>query len=1071
MQSAPHHVQEIQRLALLHELALLDAPAAPEFDTITAILRTALKVPVAVVCLVDAERQWFASHPGLDASETPRAQSFCAHAVADEADLCVADACADPRFVGNPLTTAAQPVRSYLGVPIVVQGLPLGTVCVIDHVARHDLELLRPTVQAAAANITVLLERRLQGCRAAAAQAAAVEELQALSDWSWCTDASGRLTDLDERFALATGLAAEPVLGLPLTDGGLHPDLGLAWSQQQAFRHLLLPGPAGLGPQLFSGLPQRDSQGQVIGWRGSAQDPQRAQRAQSRADAAEVRLFAAMERFAGGVMLLDASGCVVVGNACWQRIFGAAVQAGQAWAPVAKQCIDAGLFVQAEGREAMFEALLTGPVQSLTIPIELMHQGLWWQLHRQRLPDGGELFTALDITSFKDAEARWRHHAEIHRAVSELASDGIALVNMAGELLMHNAAAARLWRLGEVAGQLPNLHGRGAELVDETGRVLAVQDHPAQRALAEQIVLRGVRLGVAWAHEPVQWFDLDVLPLSNGREAVLIFRDVTEQRARAAGQAARHAVEDGQLGSAVPSLGDGAWQWNVAGNRVFFSEAWKRQIGFGTGDVETSTESWLSRLHPDDAAATCTALRRQIDGPDAHLWLVFRLREKHGHYRWISARGRILRDGEGLAVEAAGLMSDVTEQKLTLDAQAQRQAAEGANQAKSRFLSRVSHEIRTPLNAVLGFSQLLRQRRPALPGDVAEAVLRIHTAGQHLLKLVNDLLDVQRIEANEMPLSLEPVRWLEVAEYARDILQADAAAANVQIEIDHETVSPLWVRADLQRLRQVMLNLLSNAIKYTRAGTTVRVHGEQPECTVEGQTPCDRLLVTDQGLGLSPAQLQRLFQAFERLGRETSAIQGTGLGLVITRSLVEAMDGTVAVASQLQVGSCFSVSLPRSASRGAVLAPVTAPESTVYFHDRGPQARYRLLYLEDNPVNIVLMEEVVAQIQNWQLHTVGSGADAHAWLRQAQPQDLPDLMLLDAHLPDCHGIQLLQDLRNQHPRLRDTPAVMVTADAMPEDFAASLAAGFRDHWTKPIDIDRIIRTLRAWTSEADLATQ
>lgn len=1067
------HPQEAQRLALLCELRLLDTAPEAEFDAVTALLQATLGVPIALISLVDAERQWFKSHPGLLVTETDRDASFCSHAVACEQTLRVDDTQLDERFADNPLVVGAPHIRTYVGAPLFVQGLPLGAICAIDSRPRADGDHLQTTLEATARIVEHLLESRLREQRAHAARVEAVQDLEALSDWSWQADARGRITCLDTRFETATGVSAATVLGQPLVAPDDQSKAYLtAISQALPWRQLPLPAFGMPGRLLISGLPTRSATGDHTGWRGSVLDPLRGRQATQRATGAERRLTEALEGFAGAVMLTGPDGDIVLSNVTWRRVFGAACASGERWRDAVQDMVVAHEFVQAEGREEAFVRLLADTDAVMGASLELLHRGQWWSLRREALSGGDCLHVAIDITAHKEAEARWRHHAEVHRAVAELASDGVAVVNMAGDVLMHNASAAGLWGLpaSRLAGQ--SIFKLDQQRVDDGGRVQSLDQHPVRQALSQQIIVRGHRHGMVRPGQPVQWLSIDVLPLSNGREAVMIFRDVTESRAAAAGREPLVGDDESLPEAAARGQGEGAWQWDIARDCIFLSDACKAMLGHLPDDPVDNAGSWLSRLHPDDAVATRISLRQQIEGEGRRLQLLFRMQAGDAKSPWISVRGRISRDAQGRPFEAAGLMHDVTDQREAFEARAQQHAAEAANTAKSQFLSRVSHEVRTPLNAIVGFAQLLR-RRPALPADISESVLRIDTAGQHLLELVNDLLDIQRIETDSLPLSLEPVRWLDVIGQTLNLLSADAAAHAVEIEIDEASIANTWVRADMQRLRQVTLNLLGNAIKYSAQGTRVRLHTAPFETHGAAAEARVRLIVTDQGPGLDAAQLTRLFQPFERLGQERGQVQGTGLGLVISQRLVQAMGGDLHVESTVGQGSSFIIELLAESAVEAAdrVGPAQTRFEALTLDSVEPGCpsghRYCAFYVEDNPVNVVLMEAVMAHAPNWELQSADCGADAHT--RLTQPAGLqPDLLLLDAHLPDCHGIDLLAEIRARHPHLAAVPAVMLTADAMPEDRQASLEAGFVAHWTKPIDIDRVIHTLLAWSAADEL---
>jgi signal transduction histidine kinase len=362
------------------------------------------------------------------------------------------------------------------------------------------------------------------------------------------------------------------------------------------------------------------------------------------------------------------------------------------------------------------------------------------------------------------------------------------------------------------------------------------------------------------------------------------------------------------------------------------------------------------------------------------------------------------------------------------EAQLARREAETANRAKTEFLSRSSHELRTPLNAILGYAQVL-QMDAVTPLQRAQ-LQQILTAGRHLLELITELLDIARIEVNRLDLVLEAVPLALAINQAVGLLGPDAAARNIVLEVE-SAHPPLCVRADPQRLRQVLLNLLSNAIKFNRQAGRVQIR-------VQPEHERVRILITDQGPGLSSAQIARLFTPFERLGAEHSAVPGTGLGLALSKHLIEAMGGSIGVDSR-GAGACFWISLPQERAAAPVSSGLTAETRLA------SQSARLILSVEDNPSNQALIRTLCERRPQWRLTEANNLGEAEALLACSRP----DLILLDLHLSDGNGEQLLARLNAVQA---SPPVLVISADATDATLERLRALGVHGCLSKPLDV-------------------
>ena len=372
--------------------------------------------------------------------------------------------------------------------------------------------------------------------------------------------------------------------------------------------------------------------------------------------------------------------------------------------------------------------------------------------------------------------------------------------------------------------------------------------------------------------------------------------------------------------------------------------------------------------------------------------------------------------------------------------------AEKANLAKSEFLSSMSHELRTPLGAILGFAQLMESGSPQPTSSQKRSIDQILKAGWYLLELINEVLDLSLIESGKLSLSPEPVTLADVMRECQTMIEPQAKQRGIRVSFPR-LETPYFVKADRTRVKQVLINLLSNAIKYNRADGTVAV-----ACVVSAPGRV-RICVEDSGDGLSAEDIGQLFQPFNRLGRAATAEEGTGIGLVVCKRLVELMGGVIGVESTVGKGSVFWFELNltpdplASASTGVPLALAREQDQA------GPR-QHTLLYVEDNPANLMLVEDLIARRPDIRLLTARDGQRGIEIARTS----LPDVILMDINLPGISGIEALGVLA-QDPATARIPVVALSANAVPRDIEKGLEAGFLRYLTKPIKVDEFMETL------------
>ncbi|MEO7338176.1 MAG: PAS domain S-box protein [Caldimonas sp.] len=537
---------------------------------------------------------------------------------------------------------------------------------------------------------------------------------------------------------------------------------------------------------------------------------------------------------------------------------------------------------------------------------------------------------------------------------------------------------------------------------------------------------------------PVEYWSHPVLKDGRIQGAVATFFDITERLQM------QTMLREGEVRIAklVDAVTDGVITIDASRRIVLFNRAAERLFGVSAaqaigGGVErfiplrlrgTGTDPGTRDVMADGGAGAAAGSVHDLTG-----------RRSNGQEFPLEATLSRLETERGTLTTV--VLRDVSELLAVRAERQSREALEAANRAKTEFLSRMSHELRTPLNAVLGFSQLLRLDavRPPTKRQL-ERIRHIETAGAHLLALVNDVLDLSRVDSGQLRLTLEAVALKSVTEDAIAMVSPLAAQAGVSLRSAEPTLA--WVRADRLRLRQVLVNLLSNAVKYNRRGGSVRVSWsvEVDHC---------RLQIADNGLGMTDDKLARLFEPFNRLGAEKSKVEGTGIGLVLSRRLVDLMDGELTVDSAVGEGTIASVVL-LTAARPPAAPPLPSPPSQHGALDD----TLRVLYAEDTEVNVELVRQVFTLRPAIELGIAESGASA---LKMARA-DPPDLMLVDMNLGDMTGIELARELR-ANPVTAGIRLVALSADALPEQIGAALAFGFESYLTKPVDFRQLLDVL------------
>ena len=601
------------------------------------------------------------------------------------------------------------------------------------------------------------------------------------------------------------------------------------------------------------------------------------------------------------------------------------------------------------------------------------------------------------------------------------------------ELLGHRTLELGLWRsAGERNALLERLHREGrvhnAPLVVQLGRQAGPQDQREVLANIEPVTLGG---------QPCLY---------------VLLNDISGWR-----QAERQLQRrDREFADLVDSASDAIVSIDARQRVCLFNRAAEQMFQVSAEDALGQT---LDRFIPGEWRSRHAALVQQFIDSGAEARRMGSGRVIHGCRADGSVfpiEASISRVGQGESLRLTVVARDVSQAKAAEQDHLARIAAESASQAKTAFLSRMSHELRTPLNAVLGFTQLLLSGRqdPLSQAQVRQVEL-VQQAGWHLLALINDVLDLSRIEGGQLRVEARAIDPIHCLQEALALAMPQAQASGIALAGPAPDADLPVILADPLRLRQVLLNLLSNAIKYNRAHGEVRLSAQRQ---ADGRL---QVQVCDSGLGLTAEQLQHLYEPFNRLGRERSHTEGTGIGLVLSRELMRLMGGELQLHSTPGQGTCVTLWLPTAPAGTPPAPPAAAPApdaaaGTTADADWGG----RVLYIEDNPVNQMVMAQLMARCPTVSLTCVETGAAG----LQAVAEQTPDLVLLDMQLPDMSGLEWLQRQAAAiaEGRLR---VIAVSASAMSGDVAAARSAGAVDYWTKPLRLDQVVHDLAGWLRE------
>lgn len=636
-----------------------------------------------------------------------------------------------------------------------------------------------------------------------------------------------------------------------------------------------------------------------------------------------------------------------------------------------------------------------------------------------------------DITERKRAEEQLRQSEERFSSAFRSSPTPITITRIQdGKFLDANETACRMF--GYLREELIGRTSLELGIIDDEARqknINALKEHGVVRNIESHIITRsGEKRDIL--------LSIEALKMDGENYALAILIDITDRKK--AEQALR--INEAALKEAQRIAKVGSWEWDTQTNEVRWSDELYSILGI---DKEACTGMLLDifpLIHPDDRERV-QRITEQASVEKQAIPIEYRIITPDGTLKHVVGQGITLSAEADNNGRLFGIIQDITERKRTEDDRLARELAERASQAKTEFLSSMSHEFRTPLNAILGFAQLLKI--DDLQPNQERGVDQIYKSGRHLLDLVNEVLDIARIESGRMTVSPEPVRVADAVKEVFDLIRPMAEARRLSLTLKIPSSTDVFVEADRQRFKQVLLNLLSNAVKYNREGGAIDVIAS---LTIDGHL---RLQVRDSGVGIPPEKMERIFVPFDRL--DTDASEGAGLGLALSKGLMETMGGRIGAESKIGEGTTFWLELKLVTDR---LKEVIMAEVEENLTEKMRKGRGLVLYVEDNLANVHLVEAIMDRIPEVKLITAMQGRLATSLAKDHRP----DLILLDLHLPDIHGSDVLRWLKAE-PATQTIPVVVISADAMPAHVNELLALGAKGYLTKPIDVKEFLEVI------------
>lgn len=1041
---------EARRLDVLLSLSVLDTEAEVEFDQLTKLTRSMANAEIALISLVDRDRQWFKSRAGLDAAETPRDIAFCAHAILQKRGLWVADARIDDRFKENPLVLGPPFIRFYAGTPLIIANERIGTLCVLDSKPRDYDEHL-------AAQLAMVAEIVVQKLSERPFRLFAANIIETTSDAVMSADSAQRITQWSPAAERMFGYTADEMLGRSLSE--IVPSR-LQRAHDSGFRRFVAGGvPKLVGRTVEVPGLRRDGtefpmELALSAWTDSgvvqvgaivrdvserkARDAERlqaevdARAAQSEMSLSLSRLSAALETVPGAMAIFDPDDRLIVWNERYADLHpecAGLLQQGLSFRAMIEAALDRGVYPEAEGRRSAWLAdRLAARARPAGTHDQRMSDGRWLRVEEHRVTGGEVVSLCTDVTELKQ-------RAESFELLFERNPAPMWLIDRATKAFISvNEAAAQTFGYNrEAFADLtlinllhPDEHGRmWSGEADEDG-VLNTPDVWTYQT-ADQ---RDLRIQITTSHLEV-----------GGRPAMLVaLFDVTERM--------RAAEELGQTRAFLDAVVESVPAMLVVkdvrdGRFVLLNRAGEDLLGVGREDFIGKTDYDLFPI--DQADAFVARDRAVIAEGGKHVVEDEPITTPRG-LRHLQTTKLTMPGPDGHPAFLLAIAEDITDRNMAAEALKAAAAGElAANRAKDDFLANMSHEMRTPLNGVIGLAGVLA--RSNLEPSQQELIALIEDSAKSLDRLLSDVLDISRLSVGQVALLQEPFDLSKLLSDVHRVFQLKAEEKRLSLTLNVDPACMITVVGDDLRLKQILGNLLGNAIKFTAVGKVSLDARRGPHGSVI-------IEVADTGIGFDEQSAARIFDRFKQAEATTTRLYGgTGLGLSISRGLAEQMGGTLEASSTPGVGAVFMLTLPSSLAclSGEELSAETSDTGSGW--DDEEHTPVRVLLAEDNATNRLVVKLILEGV-GANLVSVDNGHEAVETFKA----DAFDVVLMDLQMPVMDGLTAIREIRRfelETGAMR-TPIIVVSANDTRDDHCASLGAGADAHLGKPLSAPALI---------------